>query len=592
MSELVETPLRSEITETASGYAEPVSGIAETASEAAKPAPWDAPTTPRSPRWVDQLTNAAPLSARQAFWMSFVALFLIAGVWAIANPLMASVDEPAHTIMAAATVLQAPNIATEYEVTGLGPYATTGVGIVEIPSLFRQMQDFPYCFARIPTQPASCQPSLWGDLTEITPVSTSAIDYNPLYYFVVGLPALFPSGGYFTIYLMRLVNAAFGAVVIAMAVRTVAELTRRRWLGVAIIIALTPTAINLLGSINPQSIEVAGTILLWVTLLALFTEPRPDLLWRRVIRVIVGALLISNARGLGPMFTFMIVVLVIALIPWSRVRYAFTDTRTWWAVAGGVFVTALGTFWIFFAGSLPQGTGSGIGWGEALRVTFDSIGWFLYMQIGVFGWLDVAPPQWFYLLGGALIAVLLVLAFAAGRRRERLVLGLVAAIMIFMPMAIESYQARIIGYFWQGRYIFPISLGLILLAGWVLDRYAAGVPTWLQNNAVVVLASSFAFLNVVGFIWNLQRYVNGIQGSWLRLGPESWSPPINPFLVTLLYIIAWGLFTTAVIRATADQTEDLVERPEEPELRPYFAPLELAPVQPTPAEPSPVWETG
>jgi hypothetical protein len=346
----------------------------------------------------------------------------------------------------------------------------------------------------------------------------------------------------------------------------------------AILAALTPTAVNLLGSINPQSIEIAGTILLWISLLALFTEPDSRFTTRRIVRVILAALLISNSRGMGPLFTTLIVVIVLLAVPWPRVKAVFADRRLWWAVIGGVAVTGFGTAWIFFGGSLPAGAGSGIGWGEALRVTFDAIGWYLFMQIGVFGWLDVAPPQWFYGLGFALLGFLAVLGFAAGRRRERRVLLLVAALMIFMPMLIETWQARIIGYFWQGRYIFPISMGLILLAGWVIDRYTSknlgvdvgslgpipdskdayqAVPQWLQDHLVVLLASAFAFLNIVGFTWNLHRYVNGINGSWLQMTTYSWVPPLPPVALVLMYALAWVIFIFTVVRSTAGCFESI-----------------------------------
>lgn len=41
---------------------------------------------------------------RRVFWWSWGVLWLLASVWALANPLMASPDEPAHVVRAASLV--------------------------------------------------------------------------------------------------------------------------------------------------------------------------------------------------------------------------------------------------------------------------------------------------------------------------------------------------------------------------------------------------------------------------------------------------------------------------------------------------------
>ncbi|MEO5832402.1 MAG: hypothetical protein ABIR83_03405, partial [Nakamurella sp.] len=41
---------------------------------------------------------------RRAYWASFVLLGLVTGLWSLASPLMAGLDEPAHLIKAASVV--------------------------------------------------------------------------------------------------------------------------------------------------------------------------------------------------------------------------------------------------------------------------------------------------------------------------------------------------------------------------------------------------------------------------------------------------------------------------------------------------------
>ena len=43
-------------------------------------------------------TGRDPRTARRAFWLTLVGVFLAVGAWSIANPIMAAPDEPAHAL--------------------------------------------------------------------------------------------------------------------------------------------------------------------------------------------------------------------------------------------------------------------------------------------------------------------------------------------------------------------------------------------------------------------------------------------------------------------------------------------------------------
>ncbi|MCL1870980.1 MAG: DUF2142 domain-containing protein [Promicromonosporaceae bacterium] len=501
-------------------------------------------TLPGSPRWVRWIAEGRRVSPRRSFWATFAALFVVSSIWAIANPLMASVDEPAHVVKAAATVKLADDISAD------GYH--TGIGTVMLPGLYEQLALFPNCFAFQPDVTAACQPALSGDLDALRPVQTSAINYNPMYYAVVGLPALLPGGGEHTVYLMRLVNAAFAAAVLAMAARTVVELRRRRWVGIGLVLSLTPTIVNLLGSVNPQSVEVAGIALLWVALLALLREPDPALTVRRLVRVVLGALLVANARGLGPFFVTLVVLICLVAVPWRKVTAMFTDRRLWWGVGGGVLACVIGTLWILKGSALPQGAAGAMGWREAVLFSIGHTSAYIQQLISALGWLDVAVPIWVYLAASALIGFVAILAWSIGRGRDRLVLLGTAALVLLMPVAIQGMQAQALGPFWQGRYVYPLAIGFVLLAGVAIDDRADLLPGWLHANLATTLGLSFAAVNVAAFATNLHRYVNGATGGWFRLDAHSWNPPLNPLLLVLLYALAWLAFVGVVLRVTSD----------------------------------------
>ncbi|WP_251150348.1 DUF2142 domain-containing protein [Cellulosimicrobium sp. Marseille-Q4280] len=502
-----------------------------------------APATPGTPAWVERVFTARRSTPRAAFWSAFVALFAVSALWAVSNPLMASVDEPAHVVKAAATVRGAEDLSPDG--------AENGIGVVELPNLYLQLSLYPNCFAFDPDQPASCQPDLSGDIDTPTPVQTSAINYNPLYYAIVGLPSLLPGGGEHTVLLMRLVNAALASLVLALAVRTIVELRTRRWLGLALLLPVTPTVVNLLGSVNPQSIEVTGAALLWVALLALLHSPDAALTPRRLVRVGIAALLLANARSLGPFFAALIVVLCVASVPWSTLREVFRDRRLWWGVAAGVAACAVGTAWIFGASAVPDGGGSGIPLRDAVTFTLGNTSAYVQQLISALGWLDVAVPVWLYLLAAATIGFVVFLAWALGRSRDRLLLAGLALVVFALPIAFQAAQAQSIGFFWQGRYIFPLSVGFVLLAGLVVSRAADVLPGWLHTNLLATLGVGLVAVNVAAFAVNMHRYVNGAAGGWFSTDADSWAPVAHPLVLAALYTAAWAALVVVVLRATS-----------------------------------------
>lgn len=492
--------------------------------------------------WTQRAFTSSRTNPRAAFWSAFVAFLAIAATWALANPLMASVDEPAHVVKAAATVRGVQDVSVDGE--------TTGIGIVELPNVYLQLSLYPNCFAFDPDKPASCQPELSGDLEEPTPVPTSAINYNPLYYAVVGLPSLLP-GGEHTVYLMRLVNALLGALVLALAVRTVVEMRTHRWLGLALLLPVTPTVVNLLGSVNPQSIEVTGATLLWVTLLAVLHSPDPVLTPRRLIRLTIAAVLLANARSLGPFFAVLVVAGCLLTVPWATVRNVFRDRRLWWGVAAGVAACAVGTAWVFTAGAVPEGAGTGPSLRSAVVFTLGNTSAYLQQMISALGWFDVAVPVWLYLLASAAIGFALFLAWALGRARDRLALAVVSVGVLALPVVLQAVQAQSIGYFWQGRYIFPLSVGIALLAGLVVSRARDVLPEWLHSNLLAALGLTIAAINVTAFAVNMHRYVNGAEGGWWSTDAGSWVPAVPPLLSGAFYALAWVCLVVVVVRATS-----------------------------------------
>ncbi|MGO1315657.1 MAG: DUF2142 domain-containing protein [Cellulomonadaceae bacterium] len=487
---------------------------------------------------------AAPWSPRRAALTFFVAMFAVSGMWALANPLMASIDEPAHVTKAVVTV------------RGISPVnadaGTTGVGVVEVPEVFARLSVYANCFAFKPDVTVACQGPLGpvGDASAWA--STSAINYNPLYYTVVGWTSLLPAGEH-TVYLMRLATALVTSAVMALGVRLVAGLRQRRWLALAIVLPLTPTFVNLLGSVNPQSFEVAGAFLLWVSLLVLLhSEGRQ--LQLALVAVSVATVLLANARSLGPFMVVLILVLCVLSAPWERTRTVLQHRQAWWAAGVCVLACGLSVAWTVTREALPEGTEqAGLSARTLVMETLGLTSAYLQQMLLVLGWADVAVPLWLIFAMVACIGLALMIGWAVAGLRMRLVGLLCAAVVMGLPVAAHVVQANKIGLFWQGRYAFPVSIGLIALAALATTKREQGLPEWFSAQVTSTVLAVFAALHVVVLYLNTRRYATGADGSWLLREPLSWTP-VPALSLILLYAAAWAALTSSVLRATNPPT--------------------------------------
>lgn len=496
---------------------------------------------------------------RATFWMSFAILFVITALWSLANPLMAVVDEGSHTVKAAASA--------RLQFTGDETGLPSGNGTFRVPELYDQALKLPNCFAFSPDTSAQCQQDLVGDLAAVTDVPTSAARYNPIYYAIVGIPSLFPTGEA-TLYLMRLASGLLSAALLASAFRAVAEMKRRSWLMMGLMLTVTPTVLNLASAINPQSVEIAGAIGLWVSLLALVRAPDPALLHRRLVRLTVLSVLFVNSRALSPFFLAVIVVTVVLSAPWSNVKAVVTDRRSWPYLSVAFVGTVAAVVWIRAVGGLsnsgeilyPELTPT-----RVVGLTLEQTAYYFESLVGVFGWLDSRMPEWSYLLFAALLGVIVVVGWSLANRRNKLVILGLSGLTLLLPAVLQASQAPYVGIVWQGRYIAPLAVGIVLLAAFSARDGKAGVPERFARSIVGTVGILLVVGHVAAFTANLHRFVNGTGSSWVHFHSWSWSPPIHPGALLGLLALSWSALALLAWSVCGERSRDAL--PESPDLR-------------------------
>lgn len=494
----------------------------------------------------------AHASGRRAFWSAFGLLWLLTATWSLASPLASGPDENAHVVKAAAVV--------RGQLDGRSAPDNPGSGVVDVPAVYADLMTYPICFAFHGDQSARCTTPLpTGAAAEReTPASTWVVRNNPLYYAIVGLPTLLPPSSA-VVYLMRLLSAALTSAVLAWGFRELMGLARRSFVVVGVVAALTPMVVFLDSVVNPSGLETAAALTLWIAFTAMVREPDPSRVVSRSAGIAVVSVLLVNTRGLSPLYLAAIAVSVALVGPWAGARAVLQDRRTWPWMALVVAGTAVSLVWTLGAGTLAGG-GAGhpeLGFFSTANRTLTDTGEFLVMSIGRFGWLDTSLPTLVLLVAAALIGLPTLVALALGSRRDRLGVALVVGVAVFMPVLIQAWQARNVGYIWTARYSLPLSVGVVVVAGFAVRAATSALPVWVGRRFSSTLLPAFAAVQLVAFLANLRRYTVGDNGSWRRVFDGPWSPPVSALVLTLVEAAGLALGVWLLTRADGARRTEL-----------------------------------
>ena len=461
-----------------------------------------------------QLTRS---SHRRRWLVTFVLLVALASAWSLVTPPGGGADEPAHAIKAAAVA--------GGELTG-DPYPAVGGGarVVEAPQSLDALD--PTCFAFQPIVSAECRPSYEGPDDETEMVTNAGVS-PPVYYALVGGPLrLLPSLD--GLYVARLVSGMIAAALVATAVQLAAA-SRSRFLVVGVAVSCTPMALSLMGVINPSALEVSAAVLVWVSgLLLVRPNALPGWLDRRlIVHFAVASALFAVSRQLSPLFLACIVAVLALAAPWPRLRAIVADRRTWLA-AGVVSVATLFAAWWLAANPVGEDATvppTAVGGRHALSTPLGYLGTLYDQMIGVFGWLDADPPVGVVLAWTVAIGAVVVLGAALGGRRLVLALVAVTAASVVVPSVIQASQMEEHGILFQGRYILPLGVGVVLLAAQAVDEAGDELVDRLSRVVVIVLALTVVG-NLVAIWFAARRFAVGTAGPVLFVG-DGWTPGIS-----------------------------------------------------------------
>ncbi|MBN1173603.1 MAG: DUF2142 domain-containing protein [Micromonosporaceae bacterium] len=507
--------------------------------------------------------------------LATAAFALLAIGWAIALPINGTYDENQHIVRAYAVVtgqwLPRADAAQALDAAGL-PAQTFEAPASLLPG------NAACTWKSRPPQPASCQEPV-TDRT-IRPTPSQAARYSPVYYLLVGVPLRF-SPDQTGVLVARLLSAVLSAALLGTAAAIAAQIGNRLLIA-ALVLAGTPTVMNLAGAINPNGLEITAGTLLFVALLALgrghevgrapatvlpATAGAPATVLSATAAGIAAVLVLTVRQQSGLVLFAGIVGMCLLVARRSRLVALAGDPRLSLGLGFAVLSGAgFAGWWLAVSNvtDVDPMPGRGLPYGplEVLtRLPGTRLGFYVEQVVGVFSYGETGVSKAMILAWYALVALLVVPALRFGEARLRLAVGGILAACLIMLVEREVHFVPTHGWYSHSRYVMALGVGVLLIAA-----CSEGLDQWLRSRGwlgpfVWLLAAATVPFDLYALVRVMTRFQVGIAFSFDPLG-GSWHPAwgsLTALLVALLGATGVALMAAVPLpRATEGPGERLV----------------------------------
>ena len=459
-----------------------------------------------------------------------VGLGILLAIWVLVMPPFAGSDEHDHAYRAAAAARGEWGIDPVDATRGTGAFLHVPDDIVSAAQ--------PECQSLSYTTDVDCVGTPLGDGT--TKIASGAGRYHPLFYAVVGTVAL-PFHGASALYAMRIATALLAGGFVWLAVLAASTWARSRWPYIAIAVACTPVAVYSSAITAPNGVEIMSGLALWMSLIGLLVAPAGQVRKLAACAAVSGATL-ATLRPLGPLWCLLILAATLIAVPTEPGRVRALLHRPAALVGAGVVALSAvqSTIWVIAVNALKVG-GEGSGHtslAHRLFICLTQLPAWTLQTIAAFPLRDQATHASVYVCYLVLFGALVVqaLRFGANRTRAGIVLLVLGAMLFPCVVTVESFNQYSAA--WQGRYGLPVSIGIVLLAGFALDRSGRSIrgPGLLAMLLLFVVAQAVSPIHTL----LLERHDSPqvASGAWLQ--PSMFLTVV--MAVTGAAVMAWGAF--------------------------------------------------
>jgi hypothetical protein len=424
---------------------------------------------------------------------------------------------------------------------------------VQVPEWVAQSFNLP-CEVGDASKTAECVPSV-GDDTTLTTSSSSSASNSPVFYTIVGLPSLFITGDA-GLYAMRIMSAILTSLLLAGMILALRAQSRTVWPVVAGFVTATPMVFFLGGSTNVNGVEAAGAgAVAAIALLLVRTKMSNRQLW--IWSILLGLSVIGVTSGRTVALLWVVIAAIVALIvarP-AKLLELVRKPAIWVGLAIIVVAVLWVVVWFKFISITavdPRGfdpdRDPGLKLLLSIMVEYTFNWWGPW--IGQFGWLEVNAPIGVQIIWQGAIAALLFSAFVMTRGRARVATIFIALAVFIVPIALQGSLWIEVGWIWQGRYMLPVYLILMVTIGVALDMSTAPGPSKLQVRFIRAAVVLLALCHIITFVFVLRRFIVATQ-NWLSMftHPE-WQPPLTWIGISAVLAVGLALEVALVYRWT------------------------------------------
>lgn len=427
---------------------------------------------------------------------------------------------------------------------------------VDVPRRFDAARGVQACFVGQATK-AACGLNMNDiDLTiEISerPLTTMG-RYAPLIYLIPGLGTLAGPTN-FSWYLARLSSATIGALLLGLAIMVARQ---RSGSQLPLLVALAPAVVFLNSVVNPNGIEIASAIALWVTLPRML-EAASHNKWEAWCFGLGGIGLIL-ARPLG--MVLYVLVMTVCVVASAAVGNFFRFVKQQRALAAlHALLLIFSTWWYVFiydASVNPRRT-------DYLNIqrptlseqishsALNNVTRALHEAIGDVGSLEVGIPSLALTVQIMMFAWVISLGWRASVRATRNALVGLSLVTIALVIATDVNYMRILGHYGvQGRHITPLLVGLPLLAARKLV---------FNKTSQVTLVAIWGVTQFLAGYTALRRYSVGMIGDnfFEMFYFPLWKPPLRIVPTLTLLAIMVVIISCGALWLERQRTESVKE---------------------------------
>ena len=236
-------------------------------------------------------------------------------------------------------------------------------------------------------------------------------------------------------------------------------------------------------------------------------------------------------------------IVILAILATTISRTRLQELRRDRLIIGSLFVTLTNMAWVWFAwasgatdsfvsNSADHGGGS---WAAGLGSLYTKI----LEMVGWFGWLDSPMTDVTFVFLLCVLACVISIAALGGHKTEARTTTIAFIAMVSAPIVIGAVRFPYV----QGRYLFPIWIGCMLIAGQALA--GSKLPEEFTKRLFRLVVVSLVIVQFFAFAQNLRRYSVGRTGTWKFYQHSMWHPPMMSNLTSL--VLAFSALLVAVL---------------------------------------------